>query len=160
MRALQVITGTHDNVQAGCRRDALQGQRISANAATRRIDNGFAANPHKFGQFGNGQRFVIQRAIVEIGKRVHAQFAENAGMHRLCGQMRPFGLAWLVPPAAAIVENMLVHQRRAKGFDRQRAGDGHDLAGANVSLGAFGHWQLPWVNFCGARCRAAQKSGY
>jgi hypothetical protein len=106
---MQIIAGAHYDLQARRRRDARQRFRVTAYAAARRINDGVAARCGEQAELVDRRRLVIKSAIVEIHERVHAELADNAGVNRTGGEMLPLRLDGLVPPAAAVVEDVLVH---------------------------------------------------
>ena len=57
--------------------------RIAANAAAGRVNNAAPTRSLERQQLGNCETMIIERAIVEIDERVHAQLANDAGMHGL-----------------------------------------------------------------------------
>ena len=82
VRALEVVAGAHHDVEAGRFADPLQRQGIAADAAAGRIDHGGAAQRLERQQLRDRELLVVEAAVVEIDERVHAQLADDAGMHR------------------------------------------------------------------------------
>ena len=92
VRALQVVAGAHDDIEPGGPRDSLQGRRVAADAAAGGIDHANAACMLEGEQFGDRQRLVVERAIVEIDEWVHPQLADDALVHGLGREMLALGL--------------------------------------------------------------------
>ena len=70
----------------------------------------------------DGERLVVQRDIVQVDERVLPELAEDLRCTR--ARRRDAGAPASVggvPPAAAVVEDMLVHQRHAERVGRNRA---------------------------------------
>ena len=55
---------------------------------------------------------------MQIDEGIHPELAQDAGMDRLGAEMRALRLFRRVPPAAAVIDEMLMHQRDAHLLNR------------------------------------------
>ena len=110
VRALQVVARAHDDVQAGGLADPRAAPpgcgRCRGRSGSTTVRPPACA---KGQQLGDRQRLVVERAVVEVDERVHAAARRGCPDARArsarCWRSGSLGA---VPPAAAVVEDVLV----------------------------------------------------
>ena len=65
-------------------------------------------------EFLDGERLVVERDVVLVDERVLPQLAEDLDADETLGEILPLRRLRRVPPAAAVVEDMLVHEGHAE----------------------------------------------
>src|SRR4051794_4305688 len=98
MRALEVVAGPHDDVEARAPGDAGKRQWVAADAEAGRVDDGVAAEIGEAVELPHGEVDVEQEAIVPVEKRVHAEFADDLRRDRLLRDGDVGGAAGPFPP--------------------------------------------------------------
>lgn len=131
MGVLKIEAGAHDDLQAGHAADAGELFGVAADADIGGIDDGVAARRAIALQLRQRQVGVVERDVVAVDVRVHAQLADDLDVHRLLGDRHVVGVAGAFPAARAIEQDVLVHQRDAHLLDRNRAEHGHHMAGCD-----------------------------
>ena len=141
---LEVEARAHDDVEPGAARDALQRFRVATDAEIRRVHDRVAAELRIAAEFAGREIDVEQEAIVPADERVHPQFADVLDADRRLGERHLRGLAGTLPELGGVEQDVLVHQRHAHAFGRDRSQHRHDGAAPNPDGGPgdVGHASL------------------
>ncbi len=116
MGGSQIIARPQYDVEPGRLRNAFERKRIAANALTGRFHHRVAASACEILKLRNGQRFVISVMLCLFTKGSWRSSPRIFHADETFRQILPLRRFRRMPPAPAVVEDVLVHQRDAKLF--------------------------------------------
>jgi hypothetical protein len=115
-----VVAAAHDDVEAGCPRDAGQRERVAGEAPVGGVDDRLTAGPREEPNLVLGRALVEEPQVVEVAVEVVPDPAEVLERHGLVRETLLAALARLDEHDLEVDEEVLMRQRDA----HRVAGDG------------------------------------